>query len=120
MTREARAATTSDVWQLLRAICMRIPNCIFVIDGFDECIKVDKAPIHVRVVGTDFLRQLVDSIKQTGCRILFVSRDDADIRSQITESASSSEPFYEYEITRLDTLDDIKSFSKSVVDRKPS
>jgi ankyrin repeat protein len=117
--KEARAATTSDVWQLLRNISLRIPNCIFVVDGFDECIKVDKAlQINAPVVGTDFLRQLVDTIKQTGSRILFVSRDDADIRSQFTASSPSSEPFYEYQITSRDTRDDINSFSRSVVDRK--
>jgi hypothetical protein len=32
--KEVRIATTSDVWQLLRTISLRIANCIFVVDGF--------------------------------------------------------------------------------------
>jgi hypothetical protein len=79
--KEVRMATTSDVWQLLKTISLRIANCIFVVDGFDECIKVDKAlQIHAPVVGAEFLHQRL--------RRIF---------------------FYEYEITRPDTRDDINS-----------
>ena len=57
--KEVRTATTSDVWQLLRTISLRIANCIFVVDGFDECIKVDKAfQVHAPAVGADFLQLL--------------------------------------------------------------
>jgi ankyrin repeat protein len=124
--KEARTATTSDVWQLFRNISLTIQNCVFVVDGFDECIKVDTAlKIPVPGGGMNFLRQLVDLTRETGSRILFVSRDDADIRSQFSgPTDSTSNLFYDYEIIPQDTHDDISFFSSSVVDEnlpnKPS
>src|SRR5204862_2458926 len=41
--KEGRLATTYDVWQLFIKICQRIPNCFFIVDGFDECIKIDQS-----------------------------------------------------------------------------
>ena len=35
--KEARAATTSNVWELFKEINVRIQNCVFIVDGLDEC-----------------------------------------------------------------------------------
>jgi nucleoside-triphosphatase THEP1 len=43
--KEGRLATTSDIWQLFRKICQRIPICYFITDGFDECVKMESTKI---------------------------------------------------------------------------
>ena len=124
--KEGRLATTSDVWQLFKNICQRIPNCFFVVDGFDECVKTDRS-MKVSSIndGVSFLQGLTGISRETPSCILLVSREDADVRSQFRRLAESSPNiFFEYEISISDTQDDIKSFSTSTVDenlpKKPS
>jgi Cdc6-like AAA superfamily ATPase len=79
--KEGRPATTYDVWQLFAKICQRIPNCFFVVDGFDECIKTDKN-MHFTSSNdvVSFLQGLVGISRETPSHILLVSREDADVR----------------------------------------
>jgi hypothetical protein len=72
-----------------------------------------------------FLQGLISISRETPSRILLVSREDADVRFQFRRLAeSSSTAFFDYEISILDTQDDIKSFSASTVGdnlpKKPS
>jgi hypothetical protein len=100
---------------------LKIRNCVFILDGLDECIRFNiMSKTHTLNDRTRFLQQLVNSAARTGSRILIVSRNDAEIRSHLRVESTESTPdlFYEYQITRQDTKDDISSFSNSVVDQK--
>ncbi len=118
--KEGRTATTSDVWQLFGKICQLVLNCFFVVDGFDECEKFQHTlRASIANDGAAFLQGLADFSKDTSSHILFVSREDADVRSQLLRAAErSSNTFSEYEISMADTQDDVKSFSASIIDKK--
>ena len=115
--KEGRSATTLDVWQLFRRICQRMPNCFFVVDGFDECIKIDQTTgVPSTPEALRFWQPLIDTAKDTPSCILFVSREDADMRSRFRKLAESSpDAFLECEISASDTQNDVKSFATSVV-----
>jgi len=115
--KEARSATQTDVWLLFRSICSSLQNCIFIIDGFDECTKVNEG---VRFYDDDgrvrFLEQLFTSLEKTQSRLLFVSRDDADIRLQLSRYHDVEDhDVTELEIVREDTVHDIYAVSNSMV-----
>jgi ankyrin repeat protein len=112
-------ASPSDLWGLLRLIVNRVSNCIFVIDGFDECNPPDG---HVGRAGStlqrnQFLAKLKTEVAHTTTRILLVSRDEADIRSQMCPNVASltKETIDEYKITLEDVRYDIQRFAKSTV-----
>ena len=108
--KEGRKATTSDIWALFQKICERIPNCVFVVDGFDECMQ---SPSNEAL---RFLRELTRLATEASWRLLLVSRDGADLQSQFRRLAESSHGVYfEYKISITDTQDDVKSFSTAVV-----
>jgi ankyrin repeat protein len=108
-------ASPSDLWGLLRLIVNHVPNCIFVIDGFDECNPPDG---HVGTLQRNqFLAKLKTEVAHTTTRILLVSRDEADIRSQMCPNVASltKETIDEYKITLEDVRYDIQRFAKSTV-----
>lgn len=120
--KEGRLATTYDIWQLFKTICKQIPRCFFVVDGFDECPKSHHGgSISFFDDRANFLQGLTSISSETPARILLVSREDADVRFQfrrLVESPHSN--FFEYGISPVDTQDDIRSFSASIVARNLS
>src|SRR5438876_200367 len=95
--KEGRLATISDIWQLFIKICQRIPNCYFIIDGFDECVKMESTKIAPTNESIRFLRGLIGMAKDTPCCFLFASREDTDLRSQFRRLAESDTSiFFEY------------------------
>ncbi len=131
-------ASASEVWSLLAIVARDLPRCVFVLDGLDECMQVDD-----RRKG--FLAQLKRCVAHTAARILIVSRDEVDIRSELTppphqENDDDSDKgddhsaddalssvravrlagiaLSELPITETDVYADVGRFSRSVVDRK--
>lgn len=118
--KEVRRATESDLWTLFKLLNLRLGTCFFAIDGYDECIKSDiesKSTNDGRVM---FLRQLMAAVKDLRCRVLLVSRNEPDIRQELSNASgeSNSDLFLEYEITREDTNNDIRSFSSTMVEQE--
>ncbi|MCJ1396183.1 hypothetical protein MMC18_009072 [Xylographa bjoerkii] len=110
---------------LFKTINLRNRNCVFVVDGFDECINTEAVSSALTTSDrTAFLRELIHSAENTGIRILIVSRNESDIRYQLgTEHATTSSSllrFFEYEIATEDTKSDIKDFADSVVGQELS
>lgn len=122
----AQRATESDIWQMFKLVNSNIGTCFFAIDGYDECLKLDLESKSVIDGRAKFLQELVAVVKGLGCRVLLVSRNEPDIRNELSNDSEGPDPdlFLEYEITCQDTEDDIKNFSNSVVQRgipnKPS
>jgi ankyrin repeat protein len=114
-------ATQLDLRQLFRTISQRVPNCFYILDGLDECAKYNSlSRAHTLDSRIRFLQELIVSAAQTGSHILIVSRYDADIKFHFKNNSTESHPdlFYEYEISKQDTRNDIASFSNYVVEQK--
>jgi Cdc6-like AAA superfamily ATPase len=92
----AGTATTRELWELLAAIAQAIPQCCLIVDGLDECaVSHDRAaaaerrfPIENR--RASFLAQLKQALAGTSARVLVVSRDELDIRTELRPSCSTS------------------------------
>ena len=120
--RQSSTATEQDLWLLFKQLATQVRDCVFVVDGYDECIAED---LDIKAHSTTdsrvaFLESLISSIKDSKSRILLVSRDDLDIDEQLVNAESSSKS---YEISRLrvtkdDTRDDVMAFSTSGVEQR--
>lgn len=118
--KEARKATEADIWQIFETLSLNLGPYFYVIDGYDECIKLDLTSRHSVDGKAKFLQQLTAKLSGTRGRLLLVSRDDHDVRSQLYNGSggSSKNVFFEYQITSQDTTDDISSFSHDMVERE--
>ncbi len=118
---ETRPPTTTELWKMFRSIGLTLPRITVVVDGFDECAQINPT---IRVQTNDgqarFLRELVSELAKTHVNVLLISRDNVDIRTELTSELINKTPilFYEYGITKADTADDISVFSKSMIDGK--
>lgn len=118
--KEARTATEADIWRIFEILILNIGPYFYVIDGFDECIKLDSTSRHLVDERAKFLQKLAIVVGGTGSRLLLVSRDDPDIRNQLCSESGgpNKNVFVEYKITGQDTTDDISSFSHDMVERE--
>lgn len=118
--KEVRTATEADIWRIFEALILNLGPFFYVIDGYDECIKLDLASKHSVDSQAKFLQHLTAKISGTGSRLLLMSRDDPNIRSQLYNGSggSSKNGLLEYRITSQDTTEDISSFSHNLVDRE--
>ena len=124
LERQSSGATEQDLWLLLKRIHAQVENCVFVVDGYDECVAEE---INLKSHSTSksrasFLKSLMSAIKDLRSRILLVSREDYDIRKQLANAELSPSS---YEIFRLQvmpdhTREDIKSFSRFLVEQRLS
>ncbi|KAI8653627.1 hypothetical protein NCS56_01317100 [Fusarium sp. Ph1] len=103
-----RATIITLFTQLLRVI----PGCTFVADGLDECTRLNNSSISV----AKFLHDVTDAVAGTNTRVLFVSRDEPEIRHILIDDAHES--FAEYKITPEDVRSDTAAYSRSIVNRK--
>ena len=119
--KEMRLASRNDIWKLFRSIIDFIPNYTFVIDGLDECLRSSN---DWRSSGNssriDFLISLKASVAHTRTRILIVSRDEGDIRSEMSPDTANTngQRLYECRLSKETLNPDVSLFSKSVVNRK--
>lgn len=116
---EIREPTTAELWKIFRTLARTI-QCVFAIDGFDECTAINKGSrFHTGDGRTQFLQSLIKEAKETKARILIVSRDNDDIRGPFNRLSIDKTPkLYEYAITPSDTKDDLYSCSVQLVHDK--
>ena len=111
-------ASYFSLWKLFRRLVLNTSNCIFVVDGLDECetssSTLKEQPNRDRHT---FLVHLQQYVECTKCRVLIVSRDEPDIRSQLSSIGPRMAKctFYEYEILKTDVDADVLAFSQSLV-----
>ena len=116
--RETELPTSSELWSLFRTIIIKVPNCRFVADGFDECSTTDPHErSHFSGARYRFLQNILTSIASSTAAIIIVSRDETDIREGLGRTApiSTDSRVVEYAITEGDTKDDIKTFAEGIV-----
>ncbi|KAM6513853.1 hypothetical protein FALCPG4_015060 [Fusarium falciforme] len=105
-----RAAVITLFTQLLHAI----PGCTLVADGLDECTYLDNSSTSV----AKFLHDVTDAVAGTNARVLFVSRDEPEIRHALIDDARES--FAEYKIMPEDVRSDTAAYSLDIINRKLS
>ncbi|KAH7111737.1 hypothetical protein B0J13DRAFT_682076 [Dactylonectria estremocensis] len=101
-------ATRATVITLFTQLLHVIPGCTFVADGLDECTHLDNSSTSV----AKFLHDVTDAIAETNARVLFVSRDEPEIRHALIDDARES--FAEYEIMPEDVRSDTAAYSRSI------
>lgn len=119
--REQRSikASETDLWLLFEKISAEVPELYLVADGFDECVTKSQG-YNTHTVSderTIFLQRLTSCSSQSSNRILFVGRDDADMRFQLLSTTKSIQ-FSEYEITKQDTREDLALFSDAITKQR--
>ncbi|KAL2797362.1 ankyrin repeat-containing domain protein [Aspergillus keveii] len=116
---DQRAVTRTAQWKLFSALCAQISRCSLVIDGFDECTSLNTTSrFHTHDARAQFLRELFDVISNVQADVLLVSRDTAEIRSEISQNRNRSMEVFYYGIAESDTKPDIQMVSRHVVDFK--
>ncbi|KAF5669918.1 ankyrin repeat domain-containing protein [Fusarium denticulatum] len=108
----ATRATRADVITVFTQLLHTIPGCTFVADGLDECTYLDNSSASVK----KFLHDVTNAVVGTHARVLFVSRDEPEIRQALIEDAPES--FDEYKIMPEDVRSDTAVFSRDIVNRK--
>ncbi|EXK76010.1 hypothetical protein FOQG_19228 [Fusarium oxysporum f. sp. raphani 54005] len=108
----ATRATRADVIAVFTQLLHTIPGCTFVADGLDECTYLDNSSASVK----KFLHDVTNAVVGTHARVLFVSRDEPEIRHALIEDAPQS--FTEYKIMPEDVRSDTAVFSRDIVNRK--
>ena len=114
-------ATELDLWLLFKRLNVGLGGLIFMIDGFDECVKDEVDPRNHTFLDARerFLKALEESIQHTNARILIISRESADLRyryRRALHSQKSLSPFWlAYRITREDTENDIRIYTTAIV-----
>ena len=116
-----KRATELDLWLLFKRLNVGLGGLIFVVDGFDECVKDEVDPRNHTLLDARerFLKALEESIEHTNARILIISRESADLRNRYRRalhSQKSLSPFWlAYRITREDTENDIRIYTTAIV-----
>ena len=111
-------ATESEIWRLFKRLVIQIQHFYFVVDGFDECTGEELLNFRTHSIHTPrerFLNGLCDSLARTRTRVLFVSRQDLDIRRSVRSSEADSIRWIEYALTVHDTNEDIKQFADTLI-----
>ena len=101
-----------SVLKLFAGILRRSPDCIFVLDGLDECATNTGAASIV----LDFLQDLDQALEDTEVRVMIVSRDAPEIRQALVHFSAAE--LIEYNISPEDVRTDNASYSQTIVDRK--
>ncbi|KAK4077988.1 hypothetical protein Purlil1_12186 [Purpureocillium lilacinum] len=107
-------ATHSTIITAFTELLRIVPGCTFAADGLDECAFLDDRSISV----VKFLRTVADAIAETSTRILYVSRDEPQIRHALMNDTRQGS--IEYKITPEDVRCDTTIYSQSIVDKKLS
>ncbi|KAI3579751.1 ankyrin repeat-containing domain protein, partial [Fusarium oxysporum f. sp. albedinis] len=89
-----------------------IPGCKFIADGLDECAYLDNSSASVK----KFIHDVTNAVVGTHARVLFVSRDEPEIRQALIEDAPES--FAEYKIMPGDVRSDTAVFSRDILPNK--
>ncbi|KAL2840958.1 hypothetical protein BJX68DRAFT_258316 [Aspergillus pseudodeflectus] len=113
-------ATHSDVLHLLRDIISHNPTLIFVVDGLDECPRTNTERTELHRNRTDVLREIMREGAGIGARLLVVSREEGDIKSQLRPHGPHPPgiKFDELAISKDNVSSDVARFAEHVVTQK--
>ena len=116
----SQAASEPDLWRLLKAIVQTVSDVALIIDGLDECSRADDWRNSVVSSRETFLLNLISAVSKTTARVLVLSRDEPDIRSQLQPGILelSGLTGYELKVSEEELRADITLFSRSIVDKR--
>ncbi|KAI0396309.1 hypothetical protein F5Y17DRAFT_472764 [Xylariaceae sp. FL0594] len=105
--------------KLFSAIVRQIPGCIFLVDGLDECATSDGSTAHGSGSLRDFVEYITNTVSQSKCRLLIVSRNDGRIREGLRmDDTKTAGHLLELKISPADVKADAGLLSRNIVDRK--
>ncbi|KAH6979058.1 ankyrin repeat-containing domain protein [Fusarium venenatum] len=107
-------ASRRNLVDLFTEIVDVVPGCTFIADGLDECsqLGIDDSSL------AQFLSDVIQTVTDSSAKLLFISRDEPEIRTALEENAP--ELFTEYRIIPDDVQSDTAAFSQFIVDKKLS
>ncbi|RYP31497.1 hypothetical protein DL768_011174 [Monosporascus sp. mg162] len=117
---DGRPASQVEITELFGLIVRNTPNCIFIVDGLDECAGTgcDWKP-SCRNSLEGFFTSLKQAASNTKSRLIVVSRNEQDIRDGLRVEVSGAKwDLIECRISPDDVKSDAMLFSRSMVDRK--
>jgi len=118
-TTDGRTASQHDIKELFNAIVQHIPECIFIVDGLDECATLDVTAGDSNGSLPAFLECLTNIISRSKSRLLIVSRNDVRIREGLRiDSNEMQGQLLELKISPNDVKADAALLSQNIVDRK--
>ena len=105
-------ALESEVWSAFEAVLAQKHRVALFLDGLDEYPRTDDARIG-------FLRKLKSVAAGTATRILITSREESDIKAELSpwSAQSSEQSILKCKVTREDVGEDLRLYSRSVVDK---
>jgi hypothetical protein len=114
-------ASQTDIVELFKTIFHHVPNCIFVVDGLDECAWAEekwKSNMDDSPIG--FFDTIKQAVAYTTTRILILSRDEPEIRYGLRAvlAVDNNQSLKEYRICLDDVRSDALSFSRNVIDKR--
>lgn len=112
-----RKAAESDLWSLFSSCLQKIGRCFLLVDGYDE-LSNEITPRRARLEGAReiFLKEVFQCVVGTKAHLIFISRNEDDIRQPILEACQNSAIVLRTCcICPEDTAKDILSFSHRVV-----
>lgn len=119
--KDTRQPTNGELWRMFRAITQKVDNSTLIVDGFDECIQLNTTSRIPTYNGqSQFLRELVQELSKTSANVLMFSRENTDIRAEMTSQldATSGPLVYHYGITEEDTKADVSSFTSHMINER--
>ncbi|RBR27024.1 uncharacterized protein FIESC28_00096 [Fusarium coffeatum] len=104
-------ASRRNLLDIFTAVVEAVPGCTLIADGLDECSQLGNGDSSV----ARFLSDVIGAVSKNDVRLLFISRDEPEIRNALEESVGS---FSEYKIAPDDVRSDTAVFSQFIVDKK--
>lgn len=122
---QGRSISPSATKELFKSIANNIPNCIFIVDGLDECAGKDSkggsSPGELLLALFVYLEEVLPPHS----RLVIVSRDDHNIQHGIYSSGNIASPWqvFDCRIQPDDVKPDAKRFAHAIcnknLDNKP-
>jgi ankyrin repeat protein len=105
-------ASESEIWSAFEAVLAQKRGVTLFLDGYDEYPRTDDS----RVV---FLRKLKNAAAGTRTKILITSREESDIKAELSPPSvqTRDQVIFQCKIKRDDVDEDLRLYSRSVVDR---
>ncbi|KAF4454921.1 hypothetical protein F53441_2660 [Fusarium austroafricanum] len=111
LSQPEQRATQSTILQLFHEILLRIPGCILILDGLDECAGMNSTDSKSV---SRFLQELRKGVSNTTTKLLISSRGDQVIQQELSMFTGYSE----YTISPIDVGPDLMTFSSELVSSK--
>ncbi|KAJ3542835.1 hypothetical protein NM208_g3888 [Fusarium decemcellulare] len=113
-------ASRAAIVKLFKSLIHNVPGCTFIADGLDECAHLSENSTTGGSITSvsRFLSYVIDAVAEADVRVLFVSRDEPEIRHILIND--TEECFIEYKIVPEDVRSDTAAFSHSIINRKLS